>query len=261
MYRISSLMSSCLDSQLESTIAAGHAFLQQLYKPSNQMHLDTLYMHMLSRCSDDDTEHAGRLLGSAALLNAHPTPTLLAALFLISLPEVVTLLQTFVDARLLTTESPLNTIADTTSLRVCHDSLRGFLVDPLRCRLERYLVSPRDNHEALLNRCLSLLNEHLRQDICEIRNPGLANADVPDLRARIARSTPEAVRYACVAWPVHLAGSGSLSGTVLAALLHFCTEHLLHWLEALSLLEKLSSAGDHIPKVLAWCQVSLIFVT
>jgi hypothetical protein len=260
-YRISPLMSSCMNSQLESTIAADHVFLQQLCTPSDQMHLDTLYMHMLSSCSDDETEHAGRLLGSAALLNVHPTPALLAALLLISLPEVVTLVQTFVDARLLTTESPLNTIAETTYLRVCHDSLCGFLVDPLRCRLEQYLVSPQDEHETLLNRCLSLLNEHLRQDICEIRNPELANADVPNLPARIAQSMPEAVRYACVAWTVHLVGSRSLSETVSADLLHFCTEHLLHWLEALSLLEELSSAGHHVHKVRAWCQVSLVYVT
>jgi hypothetical protein len=260
-YRISSFMSSCMDSQLESTIAAHQAFTKQLYEPANQMHLDTLYMHMLSICSDDETEHAGRLLTSAALLNAHPTPTLLAALLLIPLPEVVMLVRTFLGARLLTTEIPLDTVAHTTSLRVCHDSLRGFLVDPLRCRLKQYLVSPQDGHEALLNRCLSLLNEHLRQDMCEIRNPGLANADVPDLRARIARYVPEPVRYACVAWPVHLVGIRSLSDTVSAALLHFCTEHLLHWLEVLSLLEELSSAGNHAPKVIAWCQVSLLYVT
>jgi hypothetical protein len=254
-------MSSCIVWRLESTVAADHVFLQQLCKSSSQMLLDTLYMHMLSVCSDEETEDADRLLGSAALLNAHPTPSLLASLLLISLPEVITLVQKLVDARLLTTESPLDTIADTTSLRVCHDSLRGFLLDPLRCRLEQNMLSPRNNHEALLNRCLSLLNEHLRQDICEIRNPGLANADVPDLRTRIARCVPEALRYACVAWPVHLAGSGSLSETVSAALLHFCTEHLLHWLEALSLLEQLDSAHNQIPKVLAWCQVSLLFVT
>jgi hypothetical protein len=260
-HRISSLMSSCMNSLLEGTIAADRVYLLQLSKSSNQMHLDTLYMHMLSSCSQDETEHAGRLLGSAALLNARPTPTLLASILLISLPEVLTLVQTFVDARLLTTQSPLGAIADTTSLRVCHDSLRGFLVDPLRCRFERYLVSPQDEHETLLRRCLSLLNEHLRQDICEIRNPGLANADVPDLRARLARYVPEAVRYACVAWPVHLAGSGSLSETVSAAWLHFCTEHLLHWLEALSLLEELSSAVNHASKVIAWCQVSLLYVT
>jgi hypothetical protein len=252
-------MSGCIASRLESTIAADQVFLQQLYNSSNQMHLDALYMHMLSNCSDDETEHAGRLLGSAALLNGHPTPALLATLLQISLQEAVSLVQTFVDARLLRTESPLDMVAETTTLRVCHDSLRGFVVvDPLRCRLKQYLVSPRDDHETLLNRCLYLLNEHLRQDVCEIRNPGLANADVPDLPARIARSVPEAVRYACVSWPTHLIASDSVSGTVSALLLNFCAEHLLHWIEVLSMLGELSSAGNHLPKIMTWCQVSLL---
>jgi hypothetical protein len=260
-YRLSSLISSCIAWRLESTIAADHDFLEQLCKPSNQMHLDALYVHMLSACLDGEREETRKLLGAAALVNRHSTPALLATLLGLSPQEVVTLLRKFVDARLLTTESPLDTITDTTTLRVCHGSLHGFIVDPQRCLVKQYLIAPGENHEAFLNRCLSLLNEHLRQDICEIRNPGLANAGVPDLRARIARYVPEAVRYACVAWPVHLAGSGSLSRTVSAALLHFCTMHLLHWLEALSLLEELDSAHNHIPKVLAWCQVSLLFVT
>jgi hypothetical protein len=260
-YSISPLLSSCMTSLLDSTIAADHDFLEQLCKPSNQMHLDALYVHMLSTCIDGEREEARKLLGAAALLNRHSTPTLLATLLETPPQEVVPLLQTFVDARLFTTATPLDLITETTSLRVCHDSFRGFVVDPQRCLVKQCLISPGENHEALLYRCLSLLNEHLRQDICEIRNPGLANADVPDLRARISRYVPEAVRYACVAWPVHLTGSGSLSETVSAALLHFCTEHLLHWLEVLSLLEELSSAGNHVPKVIAWCQVSQLYVT
>jgi hypothetical protein len=254
-------MPSCIAWRLESTIAADHDFLEQLCIPSNQMHLDALYVHMLSAFVDGEGEEPRKLLGAVALLNRHSTPALLAAVLELPLEKVVILLQTFVDARLLTTPSPLNLITETTSLRLCHDSLRGFVVDPLRCRLKQYLVSPQDEHETLLNRCLSLLNEHLCYDICEIRNPGLANVDVPDLRARIARYIPEAVRYACVAWPAHLAGSGSLSGTVSVALLHFFAEHLLHWLEALSLLEELLSAHNHIPIILAWCQVSVMFVT
>jgi hypothetical protein len=260
-YRISPLLSSCMTSLLDSTIAADHDFLQQLCKPSNQMHLDALYVQMLSACIDGEREEARKLLGAAALLNRHSTPALLATLLELPPQEVVTLLQTFVDARILTTASPLNLITNTTPLRVCHDSFRGFVVDPQRCLVVQYLVSPPDHHEALLYGCLSLLNEHLRQDICEIRNPGLANADVPDLPARISRSVTEAVRYACVSWPTHLIASGSVSGTVSAALLDFCTEHLLHWLEVLSLLGELSSAGNHVPKVITWCQVSLLFVT
>jgi hypothetical protein len=254
-------MSSCIAWRLESIIAADQDFLEQLCKPSNQMHLDALYVHMLSACVDGEREEARKLLGAAALLNRPSTPALLATLLELPPQEVVPLVQTFVDARLLTNERPLGTITDTTTLRVCHDSFRDFVVDPQRCPVKLYLISPGGNHEAVLYRCLLLLNKHLRQDICEIRNPGLANVDVPDLPARIARSVPEAVRYACVAWPVHLAGSGSLSGTVSAALLDFCTKHLLHWLEVLSLLGELSSAGNHLPKIIAWCQVSVLNVS
>jgi hypothetical protein len=226
---------------------------------SKTSHLDALYMHMLSTCSDSEEEHAGKVLGTAVFLNAHLTPALLATLLQLPLGEVVTLLQMFVDARILMTELPLNMITETTAIYLCHQSLRDFIVDPLRCRVKRYLASPANNHYALLNRCLSLLNEHLCQDICDIRNPGIANADVPDLPARIARSVPEAVRYACVSWTVHLAASDSVSGTVSTALLDFCTGHLLHWLEVLSLLGRLSAAGK-LPGIMKWCQVSMFSV-
>jgi hypothetical protein len=164
--------------------------------------------------------------------------------------KVATLLQSFVDVRLLTTGDARGIVTDTTPLRICHDSLRDFMVDPLRCRVTQYLVSPANSHEALLDRCLSLLNEHLRQDICDIRNPGIANAEVPDLPARIARCVPEALRYACVSWPVHLVASDTVSETMPAALLDFCTNHLLRWIEVLSLLGGLSSACKHLPRIM-----------
>jgi hypothetical protein len=160
-----------------------------------------------------------------------------------------------------TPESALDTVAEARTFRLCHQSLLEFFVDPLRGRARHDLVDPADNHRDLLDRCFRLLNSHLRQDICDIRNPGVANVDVPDLSARIAQSLTEAVRYACVSWPVHLLACGSVFGTVSAALLDFCTHHLLHWLEVLRLLGGLSSAGDHLPKVKAWCEVSLLFVT
>jgi hypothetical protein len=222
------------------------------------MHLDALYVYMLSTCVDGETEEARKLLGATDLLDQHSTPALLATLCTLPLQSVVPILQTFVDARLLTTESPLNLVEETTYLRRCHDSFRGFVVNPQRCPVKQYLSSTGENHEALLHRCLLLLNEHLHQNICDIRKPGLSNADVPFLHARIARWLPETMRYACVSWPMHLVASDSISREVSAALLEFCTEHLLHWLEALSLLEKLSSVGRHLPKVIAWCQVRMI---
>jgi hypothetical protein len=259
-YRSSPLITGVILQRLESTVATEDNLWQQLCRSFGQMHLDALYMHMLSTCSHGDRKerkHAGKVLGTAVLLNTHSTPVLLATLLQLPLKEVTTLMQSFVDARLFTTEDFSVSVTDTTPLRVCHESLRDFVVDPLRCRVTRYQMSPANSHEVLLDRCLTTLNEHLSQDICDIRNPGLANADVPDLPARIARCVPEAVRYACVSWPVHLVASETVSETISAALLDFCANHLLHWLEVLSLLGELSSVCEHLPRIMEWFQVSL----
>jgi hypothetical protein len=237
---------------------AGLEIIKQLCTPSSQSHLDALYAHVLSIWSEGEGAYVGTLLGTIALLDVHPTPSLLATLLQLPTQEVTRLLQALVDARLLTTESPLLSIAKTTPLCLCHDSLREFILDPLRCGVKLYLVSPSDTHQTLLDGCLSLLNKHLRQDICGIHHPGTANADVRHLTARTAQFLPEAVRYACVSWPIHLLACGSIAGPAAAALLEFCTAHLLHWLEALSLLGKLPSAGKHLPGIIEWCQVSVL---
>jgi hypothetical protein len=143
------------------------------------------------------------------------------------------------------------------TLSTFHPSFRDFLLDPQRCSEEHFHIKPAEHQHDLLNRCLQLLNKHLRHDVCGIRSPGLANAEIQNLSEQLAGSVPEAVRYACKYWQVHLAASGSFSGSVSAALLALCRDHLFHWLEALSLLGALSFAGRHLPQSIAWCQVSI----
>jgi hypothetical protein len=137
-----------------------------------------------------------------------------------------------------------------------HPSFRDFLVDRQRCSEEHFLVRPAEHQHELLYRCLQLLNRHLRHDICDIRNQGLANVEIQHLAERLTQSVPESVRYACGFWQVHLVASGSLTVSVSAALLVLCTDHLLHWLEALSLLGEVSSASKDLPRSIVWCQVS-----
>jgi hypothetical protein len=259
---ISSLMSGCIASRLDSSIAAAQNLIRQLSESSNQVPLDSLHMHhVLSTYPYNGAQPASTPVRAIALLKRPVTPTLLAALLELPLQEVTVLLQTLVDAQIVMPESPPGTVAEPQTFRMCDQSLLEFSVDSVRSRTRHDMVDPAENHRDLLVLCLRLLNENLREDICDIRNPGLANADVADLPARIARSVPEAVRYACVSWPVHLLACGSVSGTVSAALLNFCEKHLLHWLEVLSLLGELSSAGNHLPKTIAWYRVSLLFVS
>jgi hypothetical protein len=254
-------MSGCIASRLDSNISAARNLIQQLRSSYDQVLYDSLYVnHVLSAYFSNGGLCADTLVRAIALLKRPVTPTLLAALLKLPLKEVTALLQTFADERLVTPENPADSVAEARTFRLCDQSLLEFSVDSFRSRARHDMVDPAETHRDLLDFCLGLLNHHLREDICDIRNPGLANADVPDLPARIARSVPETVRYACESWPMHLMGSGSVSGTVSAPLLEFCTEHVLHWLEVLSLLGELSYAGNHLPKVIAWCQVSLLFV-
>jgi hypothetical protein len=255
-------MSGCIASRLDSNISAAQNIIQQLSESSNQVPLDSLYVsRVLSTYSSHGGPRAGTLARAIALLKRPVTPTLLAALLELPWKEVTSLLQTLVNERLVTSESPLDTVAEARTFCLCNQSLLDFSVDPFQIRAKHDMVNSAENHLDLLDLCLKLLNDDLREDICDIRNPGLANADVPDLSGRMVRSVPEAVRYACVSWPIHLLSCGSLSGTASAALLEFCAKHLLHWLEVLSLLGELSSAGNHLPKIIVWCQVSMLFVT
>jgi hypothetical protein len=138
-----------------------------------------------------------------------------------------------------------------------HPSFRDFLVDPHRCSDQHFLVKSMEDQHSLLYRCLQLMNRSLCYDICGIRRLGRANEDIQDLFERLTRTVPEAVRYACRFWPVHLVAGGFLAGVVAAALLELCTGHLAHWLEVLSLCRELVSAGKYLPRVIVWCQVSI----
>jgi WD40 repeat protein len=139
---------------------------------------------------------------------------------------------------------------------IFHPSFRDFLLDQQRCLDKQFLIQPAEYHHELLRRCVKLLNTHLRHDLCCIQTPGLANAEVQNLNARLAESVPEAVRYACKYWQVHLIASDALDASVFAALLELCTDHLLHWLEVLSLLGEISSASKYLPQSIVWCQVN-----
>jgi hypothetical protein len=256
-------MSGCVTSRLDGNIAAAQNLIQTLSVSSNQVPLDSLFVnHVLSTHSYNGGLPASTLVRAITLLRRPITPTLLAALLELPLKEVTALLQTFVDKGLVTPEIPGDSIAEARTFRTCDQSLLNSSVDSVRSQARHNTMDAADSHQDLLERCLGLLNNHLGEDICDILNPGLANADVSDLPARMARSVPEGVRYACVSWPVHLlACGGFVSGTVSAALLDFCAEHLLHWLEVLSLLGELLSVGHHLPKIIAWCEVSFLFVT
>jgi hypothetical protein len=126
-------------------------------------------------------------------------------------------------------------------VRLFHPSFPDFITDPERCMDKRFLVTRSEGHLRLAIRCLEIMNTGLREDICDIRDSSLANSEVADLDQRLDRVAPSELRYACKYWHVHLRLAGSTSSDSIERLETFCSLHLLHWIELLSLLGNFTS--------------------
>jgi hypothetical protein len=146
---------------------------------------------------------------------------------------------------------------DDEPVRIFHPSFPEFMTDLGRCKMASMCVNPATHHGTMACRCLTLLNQTLHYDMCDIRNPEMANEDVPDLAERLRKKIPSwnAVRYACSYWPTHLVECEKPSDQLLQVLVDFCHKHLFHWLEVLSLIEDLPSLEGKLLNVIEWCQV------
>jgi hypothetical protein len=251
------------EERLNQVLHRGSALVSDSSKVFSQ--IDVLYLDILKVATEDEAGHpdielcrrVGDILRTIVLLEEPVSVYALA--HLMDLTEHVRRIDSDVRALssvLMITHIPgSKRFSETVS--TFHPSFRDFLVDPHRCSAGQFLVKPAEDHHQLLASCLRLLNRSLRYDICGIQKPSRANAEIQDLPERLAKSLPEAVRYACLFWPAHLVAGGPLAETVAVVLHEFCEHHLLHWLEVLSLLDALSSAGKYMSRVAAWCQVSI----
>ncbi|KAL2783176.1 hypothetical protein BJX66DRAFT_330783 [Aspergillus keveii] len=148
-----------------------------------------------------------------------------------SLSRVLGLPRSTIDRRLMSLHSVLR-VPDSPDLpiKMLHLSFRDFLIDP-----EKRDVNP----------CLDLLSSHntLRNDICGLDSPGVSREDIPVAVIKSCLSAD--VQYACLYWVHHTERRGvRLSDD--HKIYPFLTTHLLHWLEALSLLGSLSKSNSMI---------------
>jgi NACHT domain len=118
-----------------------------------------------------------------------------------------------------------------------HPSLRDFLLDKDRCGDPHFYIDNKKIHGSLVESCLRLMSANLKKDICDLRAPGAYARDVQI--DRIEQCLPTGLQYACRYWVQHLRGSEAQledNGKVH----NFLRDHLLHWLETLSLIRETS---------------------
>jgi hypothetical protein len=125
----------------------------------------------------------------------------------------------------------------TRPLRLYHPSLRHFLINKDRCRDLDFWVDEKQAHQTLAERCIRLMSNSLKQDVCgqEARSTGVAGVE----SSQIDQCLPPEVRYACLYWAQHLQQSGAQLYDN-DQVHQFLQIHLLHWFEALSWMGKTS---------------------
>ncbi|KAK0632942.1 hypothetical protein B0T14DRAFT_542129 [Immersiella caudata] len=123
-------------------------------------------------------------------------------------------------------------------VRLFHLSFRDFLVDATK-RAKEFWIDETQYHKTLADRCIQLLHQHLRRDICDLQIPGKLRSEVG--QQTIDSGLPPEVQYACQYWVHHLKeskGSVQDGGPVHS----FLKSHLLYWLEALGVLGRISES-------------------
>ena len=139
---------------------------------------------------------------------------------------------------------------------ILHQSFRDFLIDKNRCRGEPPLwVSEQETHRHLLDRCLEVMSKQLRDNICDLSSPGIEVLAIP--HAAIFRAIPSALRYACRFW-IHHAEQTELQLKDWRQIQDFTSQHLLQWLEAMSLLTETAEAVRQLDHLRIKCNVSRI---
>ncbi|KFZ24680.1 hypothetical protein V502_00841, partial [Pseudogymnoascus sp. VKM F-4520 (FW-2644)] len=207
------------------------------FEGTPEQHLDQVYLTVL-RSSIPNTlaaEEKVRLyarqreiLGSIAILLFPLSTTSLAKVISISETQVT---QTF--ERL---QAILEVPNDNAGfLRLHHPSFRDFLLNKDRCG--DFWVDEKEAHQKLAAGCIQLMSQTLKKDICEMHAPGSQVSEVES--SWIEKCLPPEVQYACLYWIQHLQRGGfQVHGGEEAH--RFLQAHLLHWLEALGWMGKIS---------------------
>ncbi|KAF2818545.1 HET-domain-containing protein [Ophiobolus disseminans] len=211
------------------------------YRKATFSQLDRTYLPVLEQIlteqeDDDDQEtwldNFRSLVGSIVVLES--------PLSVVALSSLLRIPQEQIECRLDALHSVLNIPSDRRlSVRLLHLSFRDFLVVSRQQTKNPFQVNQTIVHGKLASHCLELMSapNGLRQNICNLSEPGVLSSEVDE--SQIKANLPPELQYACRYWVDHLERSqrGIKDGE---ATHRFLQKHLLHWLEAMSLINETS---------------------
>jgi len=131
-------------------------------------------------------------------------------------------------------------------VRILHPSFADCLSNRLRCDSDALYIDIQLHNKRLATHSLQYLDTILKTNICNLTlSP-----------APVQVNLPEAISYASRFWIDHVISMTELDQCFANELEQFLFRHLLHWLEAMSLLQKSREAIPLLRSLLTWAEVS-----
>jgi hypothetical protein len=134
-------------------------------------------------------------------------------------------------------------VSETEEIRILHPSFHDYLTE--RCRVEPWSIDPELHNKELALRCIRLLDNKLRENICDMTLPYLGQH----------ATLPEAVSYACKFWIEHACLILDVTDDIVNQMYDFLVKHLLHWMEVLAILKSHDRTIRLIHDLIEWLRV------
>jgi hypothetical protein len=181
--------------------------------------------------------------------------TLASPLSVAALSRLIGVMPEIVDERLDALHSVLNIpLERTMPVRLLHLSFRDYLVDSKNKEMVEFWVDEKHAHRRLAKQSLRVMRSALHENICSLSFPGTRQSTVDSLV--LEERIPPQLQYACLNWAYHhMEGDPDLNDS--DEVRNFLTIHLLHWMEALSLLGRTKECLDMLRSLAKWLEVCL----
>jgi hypothetical protein len=244
------------DERVQTLLEGSSAITESTLDEHPDEHLNKLYTTVLKKSirpgySENEKKAfysmLQQLLGSIVVL--------FAPLSVSSLHKLLSIPRQKVDQVLKDFHAILDISKNDQPLRLHHPSFRDFLLDKKRCEDPNLRVDEKQAHQKLATHCLQLISTSLKQTMCGVDAPSTLVTSIK--RSRVEQILSPEIQYACQYWTEHVKRSNtqlSDNGEVHI----FLQKHLLHWLEALGWIGKVSEGMHAIAFLESFASVSIL---
>ncbi|KAF8752552.1 NACHT domain [Rhizoctonia solani] len=148
--------------------------------------------------------------------------------------------------------SVLHVSQTTKMITTLHASFPDFMFD--EARSTKFYCDEAKHSQLLAEQCFHVMQGQLRFNICSLETSFIADSEVHDLEARIAKSILPTLSYVAHHWGDHVAKSAPCE-TVRNGLEAFLSQRLLFWMEVLSLKRTLDKGMSMLSGLKPWLTV------